>query len=159
MDNAPMLPNPAAAVYGAITVGALLAAESAARETYAETVGAVAIAMLLYWLAHSYSEFAAQRLEHKQPITLDGLTRALVYELMTLAGAAIPLLALLVCWAAGVALTTAVGAALWTSAATIVVVEAVAGVRAKLSPRALVAQTAVGALFGLLVIALKLVLE
>jgi hypothetical protein len=78
---------------------------------------------------------------------------------MTIVGAAIPLAALLVCWIAGVRLTSAVAAALWTSAATIVIVEVVAGVRAKLAAAALMAQAAVGALFGLLVIALKLVLH
>jgi hypothetical protein len=154
-----MLPNPGAVVYGTITVGALLAAESAKRETYADTVGAVALALLVFWLAHAYSEFTAQRLERKQPLTLNRLTRTLIHELMAIVGAAIPLAALLVCWIAGVRLTSAVAAALWTSAATIVIVEVVAGVRAELAAGALMAQAAVGALFGLLVIALKLVLH
>lgn len=146
-------------MYGTITVGALLAAESAKRETYAGTVGAVVIAMLLYWLAHAYSDFTEHRLEESQPLTLVGLTRTLAHELMILAGAAIPLLALLIGWAAGVGLTNAVTAAIWTSGAMIVVVELVAGLRAELTARALVAQTATGALLGLLVIALKLVLH
>jgi hypothetical protein len=154
-----MLPNPGAVVYGTITIGALLAAESAKRETYADTVGAVAIAMLLYWLAHAYSEVIEHRLEEHQPLTLVGVRRALTHELMILAGAAIPLLELLIFWPAGVRLTVAVSAAIWTTGAIIVVVELVAGVRAKLSPRALIAQTAVGVLFGLLVIALKLLLH
>jgi hypothetical protein len=47
----------------------------------------------------------------------------------------------------------------WTSAAMIVAVEVVAGVRADLSARALAAQATVGAFFGLLVITLKLVLH
>jgi membrane protein YqaA with SNARE-associated domain len=154
-----MLPNPGAVVYGTITVAALLAAESAKRETYAGTVGAVAIAMLVYWLAHAYSEFTEDRIEQNQPLTLGGLRRTLAHELMIVVGAGIPLLELIVCWAAGARLTAAVTIAIWTSAAIIVLVEVVAGVRARLSPRALTAQTAVGALFGLLVIALKLVLH
>jgi hypothetical protein len=157
--NVAMPANPGAVVYGTITVGALLAAESAERESYVNTVGAVAIALLVYWLAHAYSELTQHRLEHKQPLTLDGLARSLVHGLMIIAGAAIPLAALLICWVAGVRLTSAVAAALWTSAATIVIVEVVAGVRAELSARTLMAQTAVGAFFGLLVIALKLVLH
>jgi hypothetical protein len=159
MHNAPMLVNPGAVVYGTITVGALLASESANRETYADTVAAVALAMLVYWLAHAYTEFAEQRFAHRQPLTLDGLARSLVHEVTVIAGAAIPLVALLTCWVAGVGLTSAVTAALWTTAAMIVVEEVVVGVRAKLSTRALMAQTAAGALFGLLVIALKLVLH
>jgi hypothetical protein len=159
MDNPPMLANPRGALYGTITVGVLLAAESAERETYADTVGAVAIALLVYWLAHAYSEFAERRLAHQQPLTFHGLARTLVRELMIIAGAAIPLLAVLICWVVGVRLASAVTAALWTSAVMIVIVEVVAGVRAELSTRALVAQSAVGTLFGLLVIALKLVLH
>ncbi len=154
-----MLPNAGAVVYGTITVGALLAAESAKGETYPETVGAVVLALLLYWLAHAYSEFTEHRLEQNQPLTLDGLVRALANELMIVAGAAIPLLAVLICWAAGTRLTSAVTDAVWTSAAMIVIIELVAGVRAELSGRELMAQTALGVLLGLLVIALNLILR
>lgn len=154
-----MLPNPGAMVYGTITIGALLAAESAKRETYGATVGAVAIALLLFWLAHTYSEFAAHRLAHKQPLTLRALARTLVQGLTIVVGAGIPLLVVVICWAAGVQLSTAVAAAVVASAAMIMLEEVVAGVRAELSTQALVAQTAVGALFGLMVIALELVLH
>ena len=154
-----MLSHPGAAIYGTITVGALLAAESAKHETYAATVGAVAIVLLVYGLEHAYSEFAEHRLERKQPLTLGGLTQTAVYGLMIIPGAAIPLLALLICWVAGVRLPSAVEAAVWTSAVMIVVVEVVAGVRARLPGRALAAQAAVGAFFGVLVIALEQVLR
>ena len=146
-------------MYGTITIGALLAAESAKRETYAATVGAVAIALVLYWLAHAYSEFTAHRLAHKQPLTLKGLARTLIEGLTIVVGAGIPLLVVLICWVAGARLSTAVAAAIWASAATIMLWEVVAGVRAELSAQALVAQAAVGALLGLLVIALELVLH
>jgi len=53
--------NPAGLIYGTIAVAALLAAESARRETYVETVGAVLITLLLYWLAHSYAGFTGER--------------------------------------------------------------------------------------------------
>jgi hypothetical protein len=158
-DNARMLPNPGAVVYGTIAVGALLAAESAEHESYGETIGAVAIALLVYWLAHAYSEFAEHRLDHSEPLTLAGAARTLAHEVMIIVGAAVPLLTLLICWAAGVRLTSAVTAAVWTAAAMIVIVEVVAGARAGLSAGALLAQAVVGALFGLLVIALKLVLH
>lgn len=146
-------------MYGMIIVGALLSAESAKRETYAATVGSVALALLVYGLAHAYSEFTEHRLERKQPLTPRGLAEAMVHGLMIDAGAAIPLLVLLTCWAAGARLTNAVVAAVWASAIMIVIVELVAGLRAQLSARALLAQTLAGALFGLLVIALELVLH
>jgi hypothetical protein len=154
-----MLPNTGGVLYGTITVGALLAAESATRQTYARTVGAVAIAILLYWLVHAYSSFAEHRVEQGEPLTLRGLARTLAAELMIIVGAAVPLLAVLVCWAAGARLSTAVNAAIYTCSAIIVVTEVVAGVSAQLSGRDLIVQTALGALFGLLVIAVTLVLH
>jgi hypothetical protein len=154
-----MLPNPGAVVYGTITVGALLAAETARRETYAETVGAVLLALLAYWLAHAYSEFTEHRLEQNQALTLGALARTLAHELMILAGAAVPLLTVIICWTIPVRLSAALTAAIWSSAGMIVLVEVVAGLRAGLTGRELAFQTAIGALFGLLVIALKLVLH
>lgn len=154
-----MLGMSGAVVYGTITVGALLAAESTVRESYADTVVAVVLAILVYWLAHAYSDFVEHRLEHNRPLSLNGLARTLARELTIVIGAAIPLLALLICWVAGVRLANAVTVAVWTSAAMIVMVEIVAGVRAELSARALVVQTAVGTVFGLLVLALRLVLH
>lgn len=54
-------PNLAPAIYGTVAVGSVLAVESAQRESYLETVGAVLIALVLYWLAHSYGESASRR--------------------------------------------------------------------------------------------------
>lgn len=154
-----MLRNPHGLVFGNITVGALLAAESAQHETYGETVGAVAIAMLLYWLAHAYADFAAQRLEEAAPLRLGSFAWTMVHELWILIGAALPLLFVLVWWATGGRLQDAVTAAIWVSAAIIVVIELVAGLRADQSGRELAVQTTVGVLLGLGVIALRVVLH
>ena len=151
--------NPAAAVYGTISVGALLAAESAQRETYPRTLGAVVITLLLYWLAHSYASFAARRLLLGEPLSIRGLAWTMAHELPILIGAAVPLVALLIWWAAGARLTTGVNAAIWTSAAMILIVELAAALRARLSGRELLAQATLGVLLALLVIALKLVLH
>ena len=153
------IPNLAAVVYGTITVGALLAAESANSETYLETVGAVMLALLVYWLAHSYSGLTEYRLAQHKPLTLADLAHTLAGELMILAGAAVPLLVLVICWIAGVALGDAVTAAIWSSAVMIVLVEVFAGIRARLSGRELIVQAALGTLFGFLVIALRFVLH
>jgi hypothetical protein len=48
-----ILENPGDAVHGAIAVGALLAAETPRRETYAKTAAAVVITLVLCWLAQS----------------------------------------------------------------------------------------------------------
>jgi hypothetical protein len=153
------IPNLAAAVYGTITVGALLAAESANSETYPETIVAVLLALLVYWLAHSYSALTEYRLEEHKPLTLPDLAHTLGEQVMILVGAAGPLLVLVICWIAGVDLGTAVAVATWASAVMIVIVEVFAGVRAELSGRELAVQAGLGTLFGFLVITLRFVLH
>jgi predicted DNA repair protein MutK len=154
-----ILNNPAGAIYGTIAVGALLAAESVRRETYARNVVAVVITLVLYWLAHSYADLAGERLRSGARLTLGRLGRTMLYELPLLVGATIPLGTLLICWVAGTRLSAAVIAALWTSAAIVVMIELSAGVRGRLAARQLVAQALIGALLGALVIFLRVVLH
>ncbi len=151
--------NPGGAVYGTITVGALLAAESSQRETYLETISAVILALVLYWIAHSYAGFAGGRLKEGERLTLGGLGRAMLHEVAILTGASMPLLALVLFDIAGASLSSAVTAGTWTAAAMVVVIEMVAGIRAELAGRELIGQTALGALLGCLVIAVHLILH
>jgi hypothetical protein len=151
--------NPAGLVYGTLLVATLLGAEASRAETYPKTIGALVIALLLYWVAHSYAEFTGERIEHSQPFSYAALARTARGEAAMLAGPLVPLLLILICWAAGVALTSAVLAAVWTSAGMIVAAEIVIGVRAELTGRDLVRQTAVGATLGLLVIAVRVLLH
>jgi hypothetical protein len=149
--------NPAAAVYGLITVGALLAAEGALHDTYPETVASVVIAMSLYGFAHAYSNLlgrriAAQaRLERLAPVTvlMDGVD--------VLKGGSLPLLTLLAAWAIGVSLATAVTAAIWTAVASLIALEIATGVRARVGPLELLMDAAVGAAMGLGILVLKTV--
>src|ERR1700730_4181454 len=145
--------NPGGLVYGTIAVAALLSAETARRESYAKSVAAVAITLLLYWLALSYAEFTGQRLEKSEAVRIARPAPAMARGLSVLIGAAIPLVVLLVWWAAGAQLATAINAAIWTSALTILLIEVLSGLRAQLSGRDLVLQTALGAVLGLLVTA------
>lgn len=154
-----MRASPAGLIYGTITVATLLAAESARRETYAKTVGAVTLTLLIYWLAHSYSQFTGERIEGEEHFTYAGLVRVARHELTVLIGAAVPLAVLLILWAVAASLDSAVNAAIWTAAGIVVVIEIAIGVRAELTGRALVLQTAFGALLGLLVILLKVLLH
>jgi hypothetical protein len=154
-----MSTNPAGAVYGTITIGALLAAESSQRESYLETITAVIVALILYWIAHAYAGFAGGRLKEGEPLTLAGLGRAMAHELGLLTGAAMPLLAVVVFDLAGASLSSAITAGTWTAAAMVVLIELVAGIRAELTGRELIGQTALGALLGCLVIALHAILH
>jgi hypothetical protein len=146
-------------IYGTISVAALLAAESARSETYPKTVGAVAIIMILYWMAHSYSEYAAERMQEHEPFTYTGMIAIATRELTVLIGAAVPFAMLVICWIVGASLTLAVAAASWASAAIVIATEIVIGVRANLTGRELVRQTVVGAILGLLIVALRVLLH
>ena len=154
-----MLSDLSAAIYGTMTVGALLAAEAADEETYLKTVVSVVITLIIYWFAHSYAEFASERLKEREPLRLGVLGRIMVLQVPILFGAAIPLVAVLVLWAAGASLLTAVDVAVWTSAVVVVLIEVLAGVRAKRTGRELAFQTLFGCLLGLLIIVLRLVLH
>jgi hypothetical protein len=158
VDNAAML-NTAGILYGTIMVGALLAAESAKQQNYADTVGAVAIAIALYWLVHSYTQYTERRVERREPFTLGGLGQTMTHELSIIAGAVLPLVALLLCWAVGATLNTAVNVDVYLCAAIIVLIEVGTSIRAELSGRELVAQISFGVFFGLLVIALNILLR
>jgi hypothetical protein len=151
--------NPTGLIYGTITVAALLAAESARQETYPRTVGAVVVTLLLYWLAYSYAQFTGERLAENEPFSLGRLGRSALHELAVLLGAVIPLAVLLIFWAFGASLADAVTAGIWTSAAMIVLCELVIGIRADLNGRELVRQSLFGALLGLLVIAMRVLLH
>jgi nicotinamide riboside transporter PnuC len=151
--------NLSMAIYGTIMIGALLAAETAKRETYARTVGAVLIALAIYWLAHSYAEFTSRRLRESRPFTVGGFVHGMIHELPILLGASLPLVALLLWWIFGAPLTSAVNASIWTSAGTIFAIEVAAGLRTSNSLRQWLVQTTVGLGLGLLIIALKLVLH
>jgi hypothetical protein len=154
-----MLSDLSAAIYGTMTVGALLAAEAADEETYLKTVISVVITLIIYWFAHSYAEFASERLKEREPLRLGVLGRIMVLQVPILFGAAIPLVAVLVLWAAGASLLTAVDVAVWMSAVVVVLIEVLAGVRAKRTGRELAFQTLFGCLLGLLIIVLRITLH
>ena len=151
--------NPAGVVYGLIVIGALLAAESDRHETYAEAVGSAAIAAALYWLAHSYTKVIGQRLSEGERLTTGGLWRALVLDWAIVRGAAIPIFALLVSWATGVAQETGVTAALWSAAVSLAALEVAAGIRSEATAAELAIEASVGIVMGLAILALKVVLH
>lgn len=151
--------NPAGAVYGMVTLGALLAAESGLHETYAETIGSALIALAMYWLAHSYANVLGERLQTQERLTATTLARNLVHDWAIVRGASPPLLALLVAWAVGADQETAVTAALWTTVGSLLVYELAAGLRAKARPKELLVEASVGAAMGIGVLALRVILH
>jgi hypothetical protein len=151
--------NPAGAVYGLIAVGALLAAESGLKDTYPETVGSAAIAVTLYWFAHSYADVLGLRLLEQRRVSFAELWRTFVQDWSIARGAGVPLLAILVAWAAGASQATAVGAGVWTAVGSLIAFELAAGVRSQAKPVELVLDVCAGTTLGLGILALRILLH
>jgi hypothetical protein len=150
--------NAAGVVYGVITVGALMAAESGRHESYVDAIGSALIATLLYWLAHAYADLLG-RLATGEQLTAVALARALAHDWAIVRGAALPLLALVIAWIAGASREAGVTAALRTAIVTVVVFEMIAGLRAKSTPGELLLKATVGVTMGLAILALKGILR
>lgn len=149
--------NAGDAVYGALMIAVLLAADDARHAGYAATIEAAAVVLVLYWLTSLYAHTLGMRLRSGEPLGASLVWRTCVHELPILEGAVVPVLALLVAWAAGFGVSSGVTAALFVTVVVIVVLELVAGWRSR-GRRRLWLEVAVGATMGLLVIALKFVL-
>jgi hypothetical protein len=151
--------NPSGAVYGVIVIGALLAGESGRHENYLDTLSSAAVAASLYWLAHAYAGVLGRRLSTGERLSVGALLRALGHDWAVIRGATIPLLALVIAAVAGAGQQTAVTAALWSAAASLVMLELIAGVRSKASAGELALDLAVGMTMGLAILALKVLLH
>jgi hypothetical protein len=151
--------NAAGLVYGVITIGALMAAESGRHESYLDLFASALVATLLYWLAHAYADLLGRRLETGEPLTARTLGSALVHDWAIVRGAAIPLLALVIAWVAGASRESGVTAALRTAVVTVVVFELLAGIRAKSSAGELLFKLGVGVTMGIAILAVKGILR
>lgn len=151
--------NPARFIYGTIVAGALLAAEGAHPENYQTTVASVVIALIVYWLAHTYADLAGERLVTGMRLTLRGVRQSALSELPILSGSAVPLVVLIAMWIAGVSLLNAISWAVYSTAGMMILVEIVAGLGSGLRGWSLVGQTMFGVLLGLFVVALKILLH
>ena len=151
--------NPSGVVYGTIAVGAVLAAESTRRETFAETIGATLLILGLYWVAHTYATVVGERIKERGTLSTSGLGRAFLHEGAIVKGAAVPIAVLVALWIAGTSLDTAVTAALWTSAAALGTFEVVAALRSRITGAQRLVQGMMGALLGAGVLLVRVVLH
>lgn len=148
--------NPDRVVYGTILVGALIAAESGVHDGYPDKVGSTALVLGIYWLAHTYSAVLGRRLSETERLTPGALARALRDEWSIVRGALLPLLTLLVAWAAGASEATAADAAMWVAVASLIAFELLAGLRTRTTPWEIAFEACVGVGMGLAIFALKL---
>lgn len=150
--------NPAGVVYGTIACGSLLAAEGTRSESLLHASGAVALGLVLYWLAHAYAGALGERLQSGASLSGAHLAQHLTHSWAIVRGAFIPLLVLLLSAAAGADVEAAVTAGLISAAALLVGLEIVAGVRGGLGAREMAVQISIGAVLGIGVLALRAIL-
>ena len=122
---------------------------------YLDKIGSTALALTIYWLAHAYSTILGRRLSRQEHLTTGTLSRALAHDWPIVRGGSIPLLALIVSWAAGASQATAVNAAVWAAIASLIVFELIAGMRAGSTPREFALEGGIGVAMGLAILALK----
>lgn len=151
--------NPARVVYGLLTVGALMAAESGHHETYLELIVSALITTFLYWLLHAYSAVLGHRLATGEHLTLSTLSHGLVDEWAIVRGAAIPLLALIIAWLADAGQETGVTVALYSAVASLIAFELAAGIRSRAAPRELALEVGIGVVMGLAILGLRILLH
>lgn len=127
--------NPAGVVYGTLAVGAVLAAESTVRDTFSETIEATFLALVMYWLAHTYTDVVGQRLGSKsvspRALSPRRLWQAATKELAIVKGASIPIVVLALSWLARATVGAGVTAALWASAVMLGYFEVAAAIRTR----------------------------
>jgi hypothetical protein len=124
-----------------------------------KTLGAVIIALIMYWLALAYSEFTGRRLRDAEHFTLTAFWHAAQHENSVLMGASIPIGAIVVCGIFGVSLTSALQVGVYAAAAMIVIYEVLIGIWSDARGRALVQHTMIGVLLGLMIVALRVLLH
>ena len=155
--------NPSGTLYGTIAAGMVVAAQEPAKETYPRVLVATAVAVASVWLAHGYAHWAGERLRRgrdpDEGSSAPRLGRTLMNEWPIIEGGAIPLTALLIAWAVGAPLPTAISADIWTAAAALVAFEVAGGLRQRLRPLQLLTNATVGFVLGLTLFAVKMLLH
>jgi hypothetical protein len=150
--------DPGAAIYGTLTVGAVLAAESTRDIHLVSALIGTSVAVILYWLAHGYSAGMSRRLSRKTPLTWAGFRNDLRREWGIVEGATIPLVPTFIAAGFGMRPAAVYALGLWIVAISLVAYELLAGIAIGLKNWALLGQTAIGAVLAVGIVALKALL-
>jgi hypothetical protein len=159
VQRMPLPTNPGGLVYGTILSATLISAEYAKAEKYPGALGSIVLAEIIYWLALSYSEFAGDRVTTGEPFEFKGFWRSARHELAVVLSGIPPFIVIVVCWIVGATLSTALTLGVYTAAGMIVLAELVIGISTEETGRELVVDVIVGVVFGILVVAVKVLLH
>jgi hypothetical protein len=148
--------NASGVIFGVITMGALLAAESGRKETYALTFGSALVVMVVYWVAHAYATIVGRHLSTRETLTARTLFWGFVHDWALVRGAAIPLVVLLIAWVAGASQGTALRAAVYSVVVCLIGFELLQGIVTRARPSRLAYDVGVGLALGLGVLGLQI---
>ncbi len=155
--------NPRRAIYGTIVTAAILAGEGAAHLDPQDMIVSVLVTLLVYWIAHVYSEvlghWVTPSSAQHRPAILSRLGQALAEEWAIVVGGLGVVLVLAVAWLAGASGQAAVNAALWMATAELLEWGIVAAKNAGLSGIRIVVSGVTSASFGAVIVLLKVVLH
>ena len=144
--------NPSGVVYGIITVGAVLAAESVHPASVWGDIGATVIVLLVYWMAHSYSALFGLRLNNREAWSWTLARSTMRREWAIVRGASGPIFVMLILALSGQRSLHVVLGGLIASLVLLVLFEVLAGFRARLGLGELLVQAAMSVLLGLLIL-------
>ena len=150
--------NPDSAVYGLITVGAVIATESAHAGSAWREVLAVTVVLVLYWLAHAYSTFLGRRFTEGSALGLSSAAETAYHEFAVFRGAALPIIAMAVAALFGAGSEAVDVAGLVTTVVVLLIFELAAGLRTRLTGLGLLGQLAIGVGFGVAIVSVRSIL-
>ncbi|MEZ0447059.1 hypothetical protein [Cellulomonas sp. ICMP 17802] len=151
--------GPAEVLYGALVSSVVLAATSASAESGEIVLVATGLVSVTYWLAHVYADAVGGRFEDVDHSSGHRLKHALRNNTGVLLGSIPVLVVFAIGRLFGMGVVDAAFLALWFTVAMLAAVAALAAHRAGVRGAALVGETALAAVFGLLVIVLKYILS
>ena len=151
--------NAGSAVYGLMTVGAVVSAESAYAFAPWREVLSVALVLFVYWGIHSYSTLLGRRYVEAAPLSLGNIVEEARFEWSVLRGGSIPLFAMAVAALLRVSSGAVSATGIIATIVALMAFELAAGLRARLSGWMLVLQLCVGAGFGLSLVLIRAILH
>ncbi len=151
--------NPASAIYGTIVTAGLLATERAGDHGVARLTISVTATLLVFWLAHAYTDLLGGAITHGRPTGRSGLWHALRVEWPIVESGVLPIAALLIADAAGAAGPGAVLAALVTAVVEMCGWAVLASRRMDLELLPRLTFVVASGLFGVAIIVLKAVIH
>lgn len=149
--------NPGALIYGLLTVGAVISADSGTVQHDRREIITAAVTVFIYFLIHAYSTLLGNRLSGSGVLSGTELWSAIQAEFAIVRGASLPVLAMIVAVLLGANANTMEWVGIICAIVLLILFEVLAGLRSHLGQRWVVLQAGFGAGFGLLLIVLKAV--